>query len=313
MKQGTRNKKLGSPNSEVRGAIVRPRVIPNSKVRGAIVRPRVIPTWNLRFLVPCFLFMIVAATAHAQAEPDGPPPLFGEAVRAFEEGRYADAAEMFSNLAELQPAAPIYCNLGTTYERWGDHLREAIAAFERCAELDTEDRFRHHALERAEALRAQLPGDEPGEVGNPFVDAPNPDNPNVVDVQHHAQPDPQSARAPERGHALLGVGIVIAAVGGGLIAAGAVLASGSRDDEAWLDERFPGDDPVTLAQGSEEARRFNRAKQRRNTAIGLYVGSTVLLATGVIMAIIDLAGGLATPVYVAPERAGATVGVQGRF
>lgn len=270
----------------------------------------------VRGVLSCLLMLLIASGAHAQdappAEPEGPPPLFGQAVQAFEEGRYADAADLFSRLAELTPTAPVYCNLGTTYERWGDHLAEAIDAFERCAELDTEERFRDHALERAAALRAELAA-QPEEVDNPFADTPD-ETPNVVEVAHHGQQtQPQSARAPDRGHGVLGLGIVIAAAGGALLAGGVVVAGKSRDDEDWLDERFPGDDPVTLAQGSEEAERFDRAERRRNTAIGLYVGSTLLLTTGLIVAIIDLAGGLAAPVYVAPQRAGATVGVQGQF
>ncbi len=284
----------------------------------------------IRSLIIVLLATLLFASKGAAQPSDGEgvPPLWGDAVRAFEEGRYEEAADAFERLAQLDPRPAVYCNLGTTYERWGGHIRQAINAFERCAATDTENRFREHALERAQALRSELPPEtetpEPVDppnsdaVDNPFSDPANnegtgPNNGGVVEVHHHPQPQPQPGRAPERGHGLLGVGIVVAAIGGGLAAGGAVMAGQSRDDEDWLDERYPGEDRVVIPQGSEEARRYNRAERKRNTAIGLYVGAAAFIGTGLVMAIIDLAGGLAAPVYVAPQRAGATVGVQSQF
>lgn len=254
-------------------------------------------------LVVVVVVMSVAPTAlHAQADARA---LFRRGVAALREGRHADAERAFLASYEADPRTATLCNLAVTYDEW-PKPREAAETYERCAEADTEGRYRDHANERARALREALAAEEaepaandtngstadPSEVEpvpSPFVEPTNADGSNA-DGSSASLPIVEHTRPVEarRGHGLAIAGSVVAALGAGLAGTGAYFAGQSRDARSELDERHPGDGPVVLPDGSDDAALLEDARRDRLVAIGTYASGAALGALGVTLIVLDL-------------------------
>jgi tetratricopeptide (TPR) repeat protein len=254
-------------------------------------------------LVVVVVVMSVAPTAlHAQADARA---LFRRGVAALREGRHADAERAFLASYEADPRTATLCNLAVTYDEW-PKPREAAETYERCAEADTEGRYRDHANERARALREALAAEEaepaandtngsdadPSEVEpvpSPFVEPTNADGSNA-DGSSASLPIVEHTRPVEarRGHGLAIAGSVVAALGAGLAGTGAYFAGQSRDARSELDERHPGDGPVVLPDGSDDAALLEDARRDRRVAIGTYASGAALGALGVTLIVLDL-------------------------
>jgi tetratricopeptide (TPR) repeat protein len=258
----------------------------------------------LRFVLAVVsVVMSIAPTAlHAQADARA---LFRRGVTALREGRHADAERAFLASYEVDPRTATLCNLAVTYDEW-PKPREAAETYERCAEADTEGRYRDHANERARALREALAAEEaeraandtngsnadPSEVEpvpSPFVDPTNADGSNA-DGSNASLPIVEHTRPVEarRGHGLAIAGSIVAALGAGLAGTGAYFAGQSRDTRAELDERHPGDGPVVLPDGSDDAALLEDARRDRRVAIGTYASGAALGALGVTLIVLDL-------------------------
>ncbi len=270
--------------------------------------------------------MSIAPTAlHAQADARA---LFRRGVTALREGRHADAERAFLASYEADPRTATLCNLAVTYDEW-PKPREAAETYERCAEADTEGRYRDHANERARALREALAAEEaeraatdtngsnadPSEVEpvpSPFVDpsthgsngASNADGSSAGGLAIVEHTRPVEAR---RGHGLAIAGSIVAALGAGLAGTGAYFAGQSRDARAELDERHPGDGPVVLPDGSGDAALLEDARRDRRVAIGTYASGAALGALGVTLIVLDLVQPRGPALAAAPLPGGAIV------
>jgi len=273
-------------------------------------------------LVVVVVVMSVAPTAlHAQADARA---LFRRGVAALREGRHADAERAFLASYEADPRTATLCNLAVTYDEW-PKPREAAETYERCAEADTEGRYRDHANERARALREALAAEEaepaandtngsdadPSEVEpvpSPFVEPTNADGSNA-DGSSASLPIVEHTRPVEarRGHGLAIAGSVVAALGAGLAGTGAYFAGQSRDARSELDERHPGDGPVVLPDGSDDAALLEDARRDRRVAIGTYASGAALGALGVTLIVLDLVQPRGPALAAAPLPGGAMV------
>ncbi|HOQ90589.1 MAG TPA: hypothetical protein PLX03_10670, partial [Candidatus Hydrogenedentes bacterium] len=82
-------------------------------------------------------------------ESDIDRPLFGAGEACMRRGDYANAAREFTVLARLHPRDPaVFLRLGEALAHTGDH-RRAVAAFLRCAQLESNSSRALHALRRA--------------------------------------------------------------------------------------------------------------------------------------------------------------------
>lgn len=241
-----------------------------------------------------------ALPLHAQEDARA---LFRRGVTALREGRHTDAERAFRASYEADPRTATLCNLAVTYDEW-PRPREAAETYERCAAADDEGRFRDHANDRARTLREELarqaeidptnetPNETAGDpstqtadpVPSPFVDpAPNDSTDAPLQIV-------ETTRTVEtrRGHGLAIAGSVVAALGAGLAGTGAYFAGQSRDARAELDERHPGDGPVVLPDGSDDARMLEDARRDRRVAIGAYASGAALGALGLTLIVLDL-------------------------
>jgi len=257
-------------------------------------------------LVVVAVVVSIAPTAlHAQDAR----ALFRRGVTALREGRHADAERAFLASYEADPRTATLCNLAVTYDEW-PKPREAAETYERCAEADTEGRYRDHANERARALREALAAEEAERVANdtngsnadpsevepvpsPFVEPPSTHGSNGSNADGSSAgslPIVEHTRPVEarRGHGLAIAGSVVAALGAGLAGTGAYFAGQSRDARAELDERHPGDGPVVLPDGSDDAALLEDARRDRRVAIGTYASGAALGVLGVTLIVLDL-------------------------
>lgn len=269
------------------------------------------------FVLPVLL---AATTASAQSADES----FRRGVEELRAGAYEAAETAFRASLRAEPRAATYCNLALTYERWGEHRREAAAAYADCAEADESGRFRNHATERARALREELAREAPetpspaeGDPPNPFADAPPPEGPTsdaqagqggaaVTGARHTTETDTRS-------FALLGTGLTASAVGVAFVVAAAVVAGKGRDDVRWLEENV-GPPPVAVQDGTEAAERVESADRRRRRSLALYVSGGLLGAAGFVLVAVDvLKPHRRTAIEVRPMAGGGTVGVRGSF
>ncbi len=256
------------------------------------------------------LLALLALPALASAQADQADPDFDRGVESLRTAHYADAETAFRASLAAAPRAATYCNLALTYERWGDHRREAAAAYEDCAEADDSGRFRAHALERASTIRAELRAERAVEPPNPFGENGPPDG--EVDPPETG-PATHDREQTDTSYALLGAGIGATAVGVALVSVAAALAGKGRDDVAWLDANV-GPPPATVQAGTEAADRLESADQRRRQALGLYVGGALVGAAGMILIAVDLIRPREiTTVVVQPVSGGAVATATVRF
>lgn len=242
-----------------------------------------------------------ALPLHAQEDSRA---LFRRGVTALREGRHADAERAFRASYEADPRTATLCNLAVTYDEW-PRPREAAETYERCAAADDEGRFRDHANERARALREELarqdtenhpantddpenetdsPTETADSVPSPFVD-PSPSDSTDTPLQIV-----ETTRTVEtrRSHGLAIAGSVVAALGAGLAGTGAYFAGQSRDARSELDERHPGEGPIVLPEGSDDAEMLEDARRDRRVAIGAYASGAALGALGLTLIVLDL-------------------------
>ena len=233
-------------------------------------------------------------------------------VELAQQQRWEEAAAAFHASLDAEPRPESACNLGLTYERWGGHVQAAIDAYQRCAELDRDGRFRDHALERSAALRPQLAQEQQ----SPFVaDPPAPIEASDPVVQ--AQPTPVAPMVPvvtgprhQRTWALFWGGVASTVVGGALLAGGAVAAGNAREDEDILYTLYP--NRLIDSTDTESLQRYADANRGRKVALGLYLGGGALVGLGVTLMLVDLIRGDgedddAPALAVQPIRGGATV------
>lgn len=279
------------------------------------------------------LATVVASIAptplHAQNDARA---LFRRGVTALREGRHADAERAFLASYEADPRTATLCNLAVTYDEW-PKPREAAETYERCAEADTEGRYRDHANQRARALREAIaaeeaqqaathggatsneavtstehaPEVESSHVPSPFVEPTHGSSGSSTDAS--SLPIVEHTRPVEarRGHGLAIAGSVVAALGAGLAGTGAYFAGQSRDARAELDERHPGDGPVVLPDGSEDAALLEDARRDRRVSIGTYASGAALGVLGVTLVVLDLVQPRGPALAAAPLPGGAMV------
>ncbi|MCU0674356.1 MAG: tetratricopeptide repeat protein [Myxococcota bacterium] len=264
---------------------------------------RFVPLLRYALAVVAVVISIAPTSLHAQADARA---LFRRGVTALREGRHADAERAFLASYEVDPRTATLCNLAVTYDEW-PKPREAAETYERCAEADTEGRYRDHANERARALREALAAEEaeraandtngsnadPSEVEpvpSPFVEPTEGSNGSNADGSNGSLPIVEHTRPVEarRGHGLAIAGSIVAALGAGLAGTGAYFAGQSRDARAELDERHPGDGPVVLPDGSDDAALLEDARRDRRVALGTYAAGATLGALGVTLIVLDL-------------------------
>jgi hypothetical protein len=270
-----------------------------------------------RLLLRRMLFAVVVATSLAPTATyaqENARALFRRGVAALREGRHADAERAFLASYEADPRTATLCNLAVTYDEW-PKPREAADTYERCAAADTEGRYRDHANERARALREAIAAEEAQHAANgantngantsgtngnpepsvvepapsPFVDPP-PSSNDGSSTGASGPPIVEHTRPVEarRGHGLALAGSVVAALGAGLAGTGAYFAGQSRDARAELDARHPGEGPVVLPDGSDDAALLEDARRDRRVAIGTYASGAALGALGVTLIVLDL-------------------------
>lgn len=233
-------------------------------------------------------------------------------VEFAQEGRWEEAAAAFHASLDAEPRPESACNLGLTYERWGGHVQAAIDAYQRCAELDRDGRFRDHALERSAALRPQLLREQ----DSPFVEDPPPPDVTPVEVTpvHVTPVEPTvpvvTGPRHQRTWKLLWAGVISVVVGGALFAGGAVAVGNAHDDEVFLNEHFPGG--VIPSTDMESVARYASTLRARKVALGLYIGGGALVGLGVTLILVDLIRGDdddedAPVLAIEPTRGGAIV------
>lgn len=232
----------------------------------------------MRACLGTLVVMLWLSNVAAAQEPESPAAP-NRGVELAQQGRWEEAAAAFQASLDADPRPEPACNLGLTYERWGGHVQEAIDAYQRCAELDRDGRFRDHALERSAALRPMLAT----EPDSPFVSAPPP-----TDVAPVAPIVPVVTDGPrnERTWALFWGGVASAVVGGALFAGGAVAAGNARDDEDILYMRYP--EGLIDPGDAESTLLLAEAKKSRRVALGLYLGAGTLVGLGVTLMLVDL-------------------------
>ena len=76
--------------------------------------------------------------------------LFADANQQYADGNYAEAASMYEQVLQENPAAEVYYNLGNARFKQGE-LAQAILAYERCLRLNPRMKDARHNLEFAES------------------------------------------------------------------------------------------------------------------------------------------------------------------
>ena len=76
--------------------------------------------------------------------------LFSEANQQYADGNYAEAAQMYEQILQEQPAADVYYNLGNAYFKQGE-LAQSILAYERCLRLDPRNKDAQYNLAFAQS------------------------------------------------------------------------------------------------------------------------------------------------------------------
>lgn len=102
----------------------------------------------MRWLI-LLLSTLALGTTPATAQPDHVTARFATATDAYEEGRYARAAELYEDLLDSGYAsAALYYNLGNAYVRT-DRLGPAIRYYEKAKRLRPDEARIQHNLEQA--------------------------------------------------------------------------------------------------------------------------------------------------------------------
>ncbi len=266
---------------------------------------------------------LVCVPAEAQTENADAEALFRQGVEAFRGEDYAQAATHFEESFALIAQAKTACNLALTYDRWTGHPRQAREAYIRCAELDTSNRFRDHAIDRAAALRDELGDDpqpesdptEPEENPNAHEQTPDPREADPVREVVHIPPpqpivvSPIQASPPATGRILRWVGGGTIVAGVAVIAVGIPSSLGAKDDSDTLADRYP--DRRIPSDDLEAQRLLQDIDDQERRARRLYIAGGALVGLGAILLVVgsvipepDEAG--LSAIGISPTTGGAT-------
>lgn len=261
------------------------------------------------------LFASLAALSRpvpAAAEAAGATDLFRRGVEALQAGEYPEAASLFRLSYDMERRAATQCNLALTYERWGGHDLEALEAYRRCAEDDTDGRYRPRALERAQEIRRRLDASGGAGAGGSVAAGGGgrpPEGPAGEGGEGAAGEGAGGGgsageaggggsggqgRGQGRGrrpvvisHPLLWAGVAVAVLAAGSFGTAIglhVWAQGIYDD---LSERHPPGNRY-VEPGSEDADAVDLGGTLVGAALGLYITGGVLAAAATVLIAIDL-------------------------
>jgi tetratricopeptide (TPR) repeat protein len=194
---------------------------------------------------------MVAASAIALLLVAGPASPVERAEEAFEAGRYHDAAEAFGEAYAAEPD-PRFVYAQAQAERLGGDCARAIELYDRFLALDPAPGPAEAARTNRERCRHEL------ERASPTSQPPPP--PHVVDPPELVDEPPPPHRPWHRdplGGALVGSGLVLTALGTGLLVGG-----------------------VTLDRSAADASIEGQFERDRDRAVGLHRAGIALTAIG---------------------------------
>jgi len=263
--------------------------------------------------------VISAVAGPTEAYAQDAEEYFRRGVAALRTGNAEAATTMFEKAYALQPRAATLCNLALAYDRWGGHEELAAEAYARCAEEDSTGRFRGHAREREQELRAALRANAAGGTSDAAPPPPPPPEARIAPPgPAPTAPPPRPALAgprvspppggrlapaptapmlvirrlppppPERSHTLLWVGLGSGVLGAGALVVAIVTAQGVQADADYLDAEYDGGDRPIPA-GSDDAEVLESARSRSDFSIALYAAGGALAALGVGLILADVA------------------------
>ncbi|MCB9595236.1 MAG: hypothetical protein H6719_21135 [Sandaracinaceae bacterium] len=221
-----------------------------------------------------------AASSGAAVAPDPTEVAqaqFDQGVALLRDERFADAARAFRHSYRASPRVEAMCNLALTYDRWGDHVDQALGAYRTCARDDESGRYRGYAERRSAEIERELALSEAAEP----VEEPAPEDEPVAGV-----PAPEPITPVEPDHGLLFGGVAVGAAG--LVTLGvaigfAVESSGLVDELVARLGAAP-----TVVRGSPEHQQLEDARLYADLATGLYVATAVLGAAAVTLFVLDV-------------------------
>jgi hypothetical protein len=223
--------------------------------------------------------------------------LFQQGVEALRQDRFSDAEAAFVASYSAEPHAATLCNLALMYERWPNHLPQAIDAYDRCASEDRTGEYADHARERSSSLRSMMARSQPaGPTMSPAVTYAPPTAIGATSTYSTTYPtayDP--GYSPTYGW--LAGGIVASVIGVGAIITGFVLAelSYSIDDELY--SRYPNlMIPETIGGApNPDVELLDEAKLESALAVAMWIGGGVVTALGAFLIGLHLAQPSARP------------------
>ena len=167
---------------------------------------------------------MVTTTAIAWLLAVAPASPVDRAEEAFQAGRYTDAAKAFGEAYEADPD-PKFVYAQAQAERLGGDCASAIEHYDRFLALDPDPEPAEAARTNRERCRQEL------ERSKPPPPPPDPPRPRTM-VDDDPVDQPTRARPWHRdplGGALVGSGLVVTALGTGLLAGGVVLDRNAAD------------------------------------------------------------------------------------
>jgi tetratricopeptide (TPR) repeat protein len=238
------------------------------------------------------VLVLVAASAHAQPAPAGPPPVDREAEELYKHGRYAEAAHRFEEAYALDPRPAYLFNTAQSY-RLAGQCANAAAAYRKFLDVAPKDTPN---LEKVDAYVRDM--DDCVKAQAPMTVAPPAPRP--------PEPLPVMTPPPEvHGSALPAIGIGVGIAGLAVIGAGVYFqheVSVAENERAACTMAAP----CTLSQLKAIDDRGNSNSTR---AIASYSIGAAAVVTGVVLIVIGKKHAAAERVSVAPLPGGAFAGV----
>lgn len=212
---------------------------------------------------------------------------FRAGVTSLESGDYAAAEAAFSRSLAGHPTAAAQCNLALTYDRWGGHGPQALAAYEACTERDASGQYRDHAIQRAAELRAERDAALAASSMPPSSTGPSPiavtqsSSVPTMAPTNNTSPRPtmvyRQAPPEDPSRAFLWLGLASTVLAGGALVAGLLLASSAGADVEELESagyRMDGD-RYLIPANDPGVDTLSAAETKSAAAIGLYIGAAV--------------------------------------
>ncbi len=236
--------------------------------------------------------------------------LFDEGQRAYAQGEYRRALELFQDAQAQFPSATFHYNIATCYEAL-DKYEQAIDAYRAYLRSDPPDAA--HVKHKIDRLEQQLAGPSPAQTSQSAAPSDSTTNaPAPTDSPSDRTAGPPGRALIATGAALMGVGLAGAAV------LGAIFGARASQQSKIVDQVYDGNpDRLTVAQ-TEAADREGQAAQR-NQVIGIAVGGA-LAAAGIAVLAVGLhkrkkARSQDTGVHLGlfPSRRGGGLTLSGRF